>query len=190
MSDELEIVEAEILDESPEPEYEPGSMGARFGALCLDVILVTALFTLLLTQFFFPQFYPGALDEMMQLIGNEGGANFLDGASDYLQGALAVANVLSFCFVFLYFAFTPILLKGGTMGMRTFNLRIQQKDTNLPAPVSALIIRSLIKSAFLLVFFPLLTLLYLYALKTKQRLALHDLAARTRIVRAPAFTAQ
>tara|TARA_R100000027_G_scaffold67314_2_gene65542 strand:- start:19503 stop:20078 length:576 start_codon:yes stop_codon:yes gene_type:complete len=189
MNIEPEIVEAEILDEPPEPEFEPGPIGARFGALCLDVILVTAVFTLLLTQYILPEFYPGAMDELMEHFTNpDEDSSFSSGMSDYLTKALTTANGISFFFIFLYFTLAPVLLKGGTLGMKIFNLRIQQRDSAEPAPLSAHFVRAAIKTVCLQVLFPLLTLLFLYAFRSSERIAVHDLAARTRVVRAPAFT--
>jgi uncharacterized RDD family membrane protein YckC len=74
--------------------------------------------------------------------------------------------------------------------MRIFNLRIQQREEALPAPFGALLVRGAVKTICLQVLFPLLTFLFLVALRTPKRIAIHDMLSKTRVVRAPAFSAK
>jgi uncharacterized RDD family membrane protein YckC len=192
---EAETLEAEILEEGgdggdgKDPSgAETGGLPARFGALCLDVILVTAGFALFLTQFVLPEWYPGALEEMTRQFERTEEGERPPPPGEELQEALATANALSFFFVFLYFAFVPLFLGGGTLGMRIFNLRIQDRRSGGPAPLRAHLVRGAVKTICLQVFFPLLTLLFLFALRSPQRIAPHDRLAGTRVVRGPAFS--
>jgi len=189
---DTEAIEAEILDGGPAepgspPESEPGGLPARFGALCLDMILITALFALLLSQVILPKWYPGAMDEMIrQFEQSEEGET--PPPSENLAEAIRTSNVISFFAVYLYFTFLPLFLGGGTLGMRIFNLRIQEIGRASPAPMRSLLIRGAIKTVCLQVFFPFLALLFLVALGNPRRLALHDMLARTQVVRGPAFS--
>lgn len=183
---EAEILDIEGADGAP-PEPEPGGMPARFGALCLDLILITAVFALLLTQFILPQYFPGAMDEMIRQFEESGEGVEPAPPSENLADAVRASNAVSFFFVFIYFAFVPLLLGGGTLGMRIFNLRIQDQSASVPAPLRAHLLRGAVKTVCLQVFFPFLTLLFLFALGNPRRIALHDLLARTRVVRGPAF---
>ena len=188
---DTEAIEAEILDGEPEspPESEPGGLPARFGALCLDMILITAVFALLLSQVILPQWYPGAMDEMIRQFeqAEEGGP---PPPSENLTEAIRTSNVISFFAVYLYFTFLPLFLGGGTLGMRIFNLRIENAGTPSPPPLRAHLLRGAIKTICLQVFFPFLALLFLVALGNPRRLALHDMLARTRVVRGPSFSRQ
>jgi len=172
---------------------EPGGLPARFGAICLDLILVTAVFALLLTQIILPEWYPGAMDEMIQQFENSGNANEEvppPPPSENLRDAIRTSNALSFFFIFLYFTFVPVLFGGGTLGMRIFNLRIQDRDKPIPPSLRSHFVRGAVKTLCLQVLFPFLTLLFLAALRNPQRMAIHDLLARTRVVRGPAFSAK
>ncbi|MFP4352030.1 MAG: RDD family protein [Puniceicoccaceae bacterium] len=190
---DTEAVEPEIVDWGPAdperpPEPEPGGLPARFGALCLDMILITALFVLLLSQVILPKWYPGAMDEMIrqfEQVEEEGGR---PQPSENLVEAIRTSNVISLFAVYIYFTFLPVFLGGGTLGMRIFNLRIEQNSAPAPAPIRAHLIRGAIKAVCLQVFFPFLALLFLVALGNPRRMALHDMLARTRVVRGPAFS--
>ena len=194
MNEEDRSIDAEILEDDldatatqPEPEPEPGSLPARFGALCLDLILVTAIFALFLTQFVFPTYYPGAMDELMEQFDRSGEETEPVEPSENVLEAIRTSNMISIVFVFAYFSFLPALAGGGTLGMRIFNLRIQDQNESVPAPLRSHLIRGSIKTICLQVLFPFLTLLFLYALRTRNRIALHDLLAKTRVVRGASF---
>ncbi len=193
MREEPEIVDAELVGEPKPHELEPGGLPSRFGALCLDLFLLVAVFGLLVTQVILPQWHPGAMEEFLELIQQHENAE--EGAppptpSPALEEAADTVNMIFFLMVYFYFTFVPHFLGGGTLGMRIFNLRIQNMNTPTPAPLRAHLIRGAIKTVCLQIFFPLLTLLFLVALRTPQRIALHDMLARTRVVRAPAFSSK
>jgi len=188
-----EIIEAEILDDSNHPEPETGSLPSRFGALCFDLFLLVAVFGFIATQLVLPKWYPGAIAEFMEMVEQyEEGTQGQDptAVSPLLMDAAQTINTLFLLLVFFYFALVPLFFGGGSLGMRIFNLRIQDRETNLPAPLRAHLVRGSVKTICLLIFFPLLTLLFLLALRTPQRIAPHDKLARTRVVRAPAFSAK
>lgn len=183
-------IDAEILEDDlkgTDSEPEPGTLPARFGALCLDLILVTAVFALFLTQFVFPTYYPGAMEELIEQFEQAGGESETGQPDENVLEAIRTSNIISIVFVFAYFSFFPALAGGGTLGMRIFNLRIQDQDASVPASLRSHLIRGSIKTVCLQVLFPFLTLLFLYALRTPERIALHDLLARTRVVRGASF---
>jgi len=185
---EAEILEEDRFSEEKPPELEPGSLPARFGALCLDVILITAVFVFLLTQVVFPEYYPGAMEELLEQFEPANEAEEQPPPSENVLEALRTSNILSLMFVFVYFSFVPVLARGGTLGMRIFNLRIEDRDRSVPAPLRAHLVRGAVKTICLQIFFPFLTLLFLFALRSRKRLAPHDLLARTRVVRGPSFS--
>ncbi|MEM0965535.1 MAG: RDD family protein [Verrucomicrobiota bacterium] len=175
---------------------EPAGIGARFGALCLDMILIILVFVVLLTQVVFPFYYPGAMDELqewLEYVEESGDETEPPPMGENLQEAFKSSNVLSFFFIFLYFAFVPVFMGGGTLGMRIFNLRIQNRDKLAPASIGSLMIRSAVKTfSIQVLFLPYLTLIalanFLVALTNPRRATIHDMFARTVVVRGPAFS--
>lgn len=193
MREEPEILEAEILKDPQEPYLEPGGLPARFGALCLDLILLIAVFGLIATKIVLPSWYPGAIAEFIEIIEQYETADDSSAPvtpSENLTDAARTINTLFFLSVFFYFTLIPPLFGGGTLGMRIFNLRIQSQQGNAPASFGAHLARGALKTVCLQILFPLLTLLFLFALRSPERLALHDRLARTRVVRAPAFSSK
>ncbi|MBC2601551.1 RDD family protein [Puniceicoccus vermicola] len=193
MNEEPEIVEAEVVGEPEAPEFEPSSMGARFGALCLDLILLIAVFGLIATKVILPEWYPGAMNEFIELIEQYEDAGEdpapLNPSSELMKAAQTI-NAIFFLSIFFYFTFVPLLIGGGTLGMRIFNLRIQQREADAPASFRAHLVRGAVKTVCLQILFPLLTLLFLFAFFNPQRAAIHDLLAKTRVVRGPAFSSK
>lgn len=192
MNREEKVVDAELVNDetlvgNTNPGPEPGQLPARFGALLLDLILITALCLLFLTQFVFPQYYPGALEELVESVERSRANEEAEPFSQNVLDALRTSNMISIVFVFGYFSLFPALAGGGTLGMRIFNLRIEDRFASAPAPLRAHVVRGAVKTLCLQVLFPFLTLLFLLALRTPQRLAPHDILARTRVVRGPSF---
>lgn len=193
MREEPDIIEAEIIGDPDPPEQEPGGLPSRFGALCLDLILLIAVFGLVATKIILPQWHPGAMNDFIEMIEefeNSDDSTPPTPASPALLEAARTINLLFFLSIFFYFTFVPLLMGGGTLGMRIFNLRIQDAKTGMPAPFRAHLVRGSIKTICLQVLFPALTLLFLFALRTRQRIAIHDMLAGTRVVRGPAFSSK
>jgi len=193
MREDPEFLEAEILEDPQEPRLEPGGLPSRFGALCLDLILLIAVFGLVTTKIILPRWHPEAIPQFVEIVEQYESADEntppATPSPELLEAARTV-NTLFFLSIFFYFTLIPPMFGGGTLGMRIFNLRIQDQRSNAPAPLRAHLVRGALKTVCLQILFPFLTLLFLFALRNSDRITLHDRLAKTRVVRAPAFRSQ
>ena len=177
------------------PEVEPAPLLPRFSAFAADLCLVIFL-AITLVQVVLPRLYPEeaqAFREHLQEVqeyqqatrDDEAATDSAPEPGDLVLDYFKVMQITALSTIFLFFFFSEWLSRGSSPGKLLFRLNVVLREAPDRAPpplVSAL--RSLVKtSCFLL--FPLLIVLFASVFFQSHRRALHDLLARTIVIRQP-----
>lgn len=185
---------SELLnDEMPlEPEVEPGGLRARLAAGMLDIILIALIAVVVVTRIILPQ-HPGVVEEFQEIMerqrsaaeaGQEAPSVFSsEEMSPELIRFVQTATLTTFGLFWAFFTVSPLLMRGSTLGMRVFNLRIVRADIPLPASFQAYLFRGFAKTFCLQILSPFLWAFFLLAAFNHRRMAGHDYLARTRVIR-------
>lgn len=179
-------------EQIPEPEVEPGGLGARMVAAVLDIILVALVAVFVITRIILPQ-HPGVVEEFKLLMERQSEAAergeqvpslfSSEEMSAELIRFVQTATLTTFALFWAFFTLSPMLMGGSTLGMRVFNLRIVRADIPLPAGFRAFLFRGFAKTFCLQILSPFLWVFFLLAAFNYRRMAGHDYLARTRVIR-------
>jgi len=159
-------------------------------ALFLDVVLITAVASVIIWKIALPQSHPGAFGELMQWsreivtwVENQEPETPMPQPSKELARALRVANELQLLLFWLYFAAGEAFFAGSSLGKRICRIRSVSTVNLGPPPFFAGIVRGGLKTVTLFWLFPLLFAATFLALFFNKRRQLgHDLCARTAVV--------
>ena len=159
-------------------------------ALFLDVVLITAVASVIIWKLVLPQSHPGALGELMQWsqeivtwVENQESGTPIPQPGKELARALSVANELQLLLFWLYFAVGEAFFGGSSLGKRICRIRSVSTVNLGPPPVFAGIVRGGLKTVTLFWLFPLVFAATFLALFFNKRRQLgHDLFARTAVV--------
>ncbi|MCH8473862.1 MAG: RDD family protein [Opitutales bacterium] len=187
--------EPEDVANAPKAVLEPAPLLPRFSAFCADMCVIIFLFITVL-YVFLPRIYPAesqALQEYQEEVtqhheeaqrAHERGEE-PPPAPEPSESVARYANILHMSLlltIFLYFFLSEKLSRGSSPGKMLFRLKVVLREAPqrpLPGIVSAL--RALVKTSFFIL--PPLLVLFAFVFFQPQRRGLHDLFARTILVR-------
>ncbi|MFU8847362.1 MAG: RDD family protein [Opitutales bacterium] len=181
-----------VLDSvfSAEGPLPAAKFSLRALALLLDLILMSAVASVIIWKIALPQSHPGAFGELMQWSqeivqwaeSREPGTP-LPEPSHELARALSVANELQLLAFWLYFAIGEAFFAGSSLGKRICRIRSISTVTLGPPPIFAGIVRGGLKTVTLFWLFPIAFAATFVALFFNKRRQLgHDLCARTAVI--------
>lgn len=185
------------LPADPFPENKaPAALLLRSVAFGMDALLLTALLAFLLTRVLLPASHPEGLKEFNQLIQTywteleaaretntepPAAPPFIEYPA--VVGMITYSQMLCLFIMTLYFGLTEGLMNGTTLGKKVFRLQTLRQDTEEPPGIFVSLLRGAFKS-LTLVASPLFWTFFAVAILSRQRLTIHDLLTRTRVVRA------
>lgn len=183
------VLDSVFSDDGPMP---PAKLSLRGFAFALDVILVTAVASVIIWKIVLPQSHPGAFHELMQWSeqvlnwwqtpAQERGETPPEAGTELMR-ALTLANELQLLIAWLYFALSEALFAGSTLGKRIFRLRSVSTITLGPPQFMAGIVRGGLKTIILFWIFPIFFVANFIALFFNKRRQLgHDWFSRTAVV--------
>ncbi len=184
------------LPTNPFPESKaPAPLLLRLVAFGMDALLLTALLAFLLTRVLLPAGHPEGMEEFNQLIqsywadletARETNADpppappFIEYPA--IVAMITYSQMLCLVIMTLYFGLAEGLMNGATLGKKVFRLQTFRQDTEEPPGIFASLLRGAFKS-LTLVASPLFWIFFAVAILSKQRLTVHDLLTRTRVVK-------
>ncbi|WP_309401066.1 RDD family protein [Cerasicoccus maritimus] len=171
--------------------------GKRALSAVLDLTVILLLTMFLVTKIFWPKLYPEAGPSYVswmkenQVIAEkwqENGQTFLPQYTNpplAVQEGRAFGQALCGMIVWVYFFFSEVFMRGGSLGKSVFGFRvISLRHGGPPMPLEAGVRASIKASCFL--FPPLVLVNFFVMMFHRQRQALHDMPAATLVVAAPA----
>lgn len=177
------------------PQRLPAPFWLRGLAFVMDVTLVLAFGMMLLHVYLLPENHAGGYAKLQELFGDyqaEVAEAFEHDqpppeVPDFLEypevmEALSYMNAVLMMCLWSYFTFCPVLMRGATLGKRTFSLRVVELAGQGPCPLWKYGFRASLQSIALLVLSPLLWLSFFWAGFDRLRRAGHDFACRTQVV--------
>jgi uncharacterized RDD family membrane protein YckC len=183
-------------EDEPPPEPQSSLLMPRIGAFAADMFCLLILF--FLANFLIFSQNPGVTQELEQF--TEEMREFREapdsGApeptlSEEAQRLIQITYAVSLALVLLYFMMSEAFTRGASPGKLLFKLRVIRTDpgqAHAPLPLGATVMRSVIKGISLtlaMTMQPLMLLLlfnYFFAFFTRDRRAVHDYLARTKVV--------
>lgn len=159
----------------------------RFVAFCMDMLLAFLLIMLLLTQWLLPTYFAPETQELYELFSHY---QIMDSASSLSQeqiseGLKEVVIFIQAAFfmgVWFYFALSEILMDGGSLGKKIFNLNVIDLKTGDIPRKRVLWLRSFVKTVLLGVLSPIMWTSFLVTLFTKRKQGVHDMIFKTTVV--------
>ena len=159
-------------------------------AFLLDIILMTAIASIIIWKIAMPYFHPGAFGELLQwsekvvlwLETQNTEATFPE-PSKGLTRALTLANELQLLVFWIYFAVGEAFFAGSSLGKKICRIRSISTVTLGPPQILPGIIRGGLKTVTLFWLFPVaLMATFLALFFNKRRQLAHDLCARTTVI--------
>jgi uncharacterized RDD family membrane protein YckC len=183
------VLDSVFSDDGPMPTAR---FSLRALAFLLDLILMTAVASLIIWKIVLPNSHPGAFYELTvwseELVmwfnnGARDSGSQLPQPSESLAAALAFANEIQLLLFWFYFAVGEAFFAGSSLGKRICRIRSVSLVTLGAPPVMVGIIRGGLKSLTLFLVFPLTVGATFIALFFNKRRQLgHDLLSRTAVV--------
>lgn len=183
------VLDSVFSDGGPMP---PAKLKLRGFAFLLDVILVTAVASVIIWKIVLPQSHPGAMNELMvwsqEILDwwstpNTERESIPPEASKELIRALTLANELQLLIAWIYFALGEALFSGSTLGKRIFRLKSVSTVTLGPPTLIAGIVRGGMKTILLFWIFPILFIInFIVLFFNKRRQLGHDWMSRTAVI--------
>ncbi len=172
-------------------------MVQRCLAFTMDTVLALALAIMMLKYFLLPTFFPigygqllEAFDEYIEAVEQaerEGKppppAPEIQDDEDIVSALQFAYNVIAISY-WAYFFLSTLMLRGSTLGKRTFGLLVVNRVDNHPPPVFTLIARAGMQAFTFVAIAPILWVNYLIAFFTLGKRAGHDKLSGTRVVTA------
>jgi hypothetical protein len=183
------LLDSVFRDDGPMPSAH---FRIRFFAALLDIILLTAIASVIIWKIAMPQAHPQAFTELnswtQELINwfsedaTQRDAN-PPSLNPELSDALTYARDLQFMIFWLYFTIGEAFFAGSSLGKRACRLRTVSTVTLAQPPILVGIVRGGLKTMVLFFAFPLLLIATIITLFfNKRRQMGHDLLSRTVVI--------
>ena len=160
----------------------------RIIAFLLDLILIGAFILMFITNFVIPVKYGGTVEELNKVSQEYMNTSkmtqkeLFTKMSPELKEMIQVSQGYTVFMLWMYFAFSEILMSGGSLGKKVFSLRVVNSRTLEPPRLFDSILRSGLKTLALITWIPIFIVNFFLIFITKRNQAGHDLLTRTIVI--------
>ena len=169
--------------------FAPAPLWKRILAGIVDSLVAGTIAFALVIKVVVPVFFPETLEVIYEYQEQAQGSILFDTSiahkmaeNDLLWNMLLVSQIVMHGVFFTYFLAIEWGLRGSSLGKAMFRIAVAQPFSTEAPNLSNLVIRTGLKTIFILFAAPVFWITFLYAFIQKDRRAIHDLFSRTWVI--------